>query len=141
MASVVQASDAGQAVKDAQHAQAQVLEEREELAAQRADLEAAKETLAQREADVAARETAATQKEADLVSAQDQITEQQKKLEEQQQQQQQEPQQPGWGGGLLGDSASTCDQLRAQGVQTPIRKGDPYYSRSLDLDRNGVACE
>jgi hypothetical protein len=134
MASMVQASDAGQATIDAQRAQAQVIEEREDLKAQREDIEADKAALVQREADVAARETAASQKEAELVQAQDQLTQQQN-------QQNQQPQQDEQARGGGGDGFRTCDELRAQGIQTPIKKGDPGYSHYLDLDGNRFACE
>jgi hypothetical protein len=37
-------------------------------------------------------------------------------------------------------SYSNCDQARAAG-KAPLRKGEPGYSRKLDRDGDGVACE
>ncbi|WP_425955445.1 excalibur calcium-binding domain-containing protein [Xylanimonas sp. McL0601] len=131
VSSVLRTSDAGQAVADAQRAQAQVIEDRDDLNSQRTALEDDKAALAQREADVTQRETAVSQKEAELTTQQQQL--------DQQTQQSQQAQQPQDGGKQNG--FQTCDQLRQSGIATPIRRGDPGYSRFLDLDDNGLACE
>lgn len=45
-------------------------------------------------------------------------------------------------GGRGGGSAyyANCSQARAEGA-APIRSGDPGYSRKLDRDGDGIACE
>lgn len=35
---------------------------------------------------------------------------------------------------------ANCSQARAEGA-APIRRGDPGYSRKLDRDGDGIACE
>ena len=45
--------------------------------------------------------------------------------------------------GLLNSSSGSyrnCKEARAAGV-TPLRRGDPGYSKKLDRDRDGIACE
>ncbi|WP_322973046.1 excalibur calcium-binding domain-containing protein [Gordonia pseudamarae] len=44
----------------------------------------------------------------------------------------------GDGGGSV--RYSSCAQVRAAG-KAPIHAGDPGYSRTLDRDGDGVACE
>lgn len=38
-------------------------------------------------------------------------------------------------------SFRSCAALRAAGYHTPVRRGEPGYSPSLDRDGDGVACE
>jgi Excalibur calcium-binding domain len=38
------------------------------------------------------------------------------------------------------DFFANCDEARAAGA-APLRRGDPRYLRTLDSDRDGVACE
>ncbi|WP_245581035.1 excalibur calcium-binding domain-containing protein [Paenibacillus ginsengihumi] len=35
---------------------------------------------------------------------------------------------------------ANCTEARKAGV-APLRKGDPGYSKKLDRDGNGIACE
>lgn len=130
MTSVGQASDASQVAADARRAQERVLEDREELDIQRDVVKQAEDALTEREAGLKQRETAVAQAEADLATQQQQLDQQQAAAAAQ-------PRNDGAGFGGF----QTCDQLRQSGVQTPVKKGDPGYSRILDLDGNDWACE
>lgn len=46
----------------------------------------------------------------------------------------------GRGGGGGSATYANCSQARAEGA-APIRSGDPGYSRKLDRDGDGIACE
>ncbi|QAY69605.1 excalibur calcium-binding domain-containing protein [Xylanimonas protaetiae] len=137
--SLAQATDASQAALDASRAQEKAAAELADLQAQRADLESDTKALDDREADLTARESAVAQKEADQASRQTQLDQQ---AQQAQQQNQQNAQQPAQGtGGTKHGGFQTCDDLRAAGVATPIKRGDPGYSRLLDLDDNNYACD
>jgi Skp family chaperone for outer membrane proteins len=136
MFSMMQTSDARQAVLDSDRQVEAAAALEAEVKERDAALDERETALAERESALKERETAIGEKEAEQTARQTELDQQ---TQQQQQQQQQQDQQ----NGNQGDGQWfywSCDDARNAGVAT-INQGQPGYRAGLDANNNGVACE
>lgn len=136
MFSMVQTSDARQAVADSQRKVDEAEAAQERLAADRAELSERSDALDALEKEIQEREEAVADRDTELTNRENDIADAEQQAQEQQQQQEQEQQQPGGDQWWYWD----CNGAREAGA-APIQQGQPGYRGSLDGNGNGVACE
>lgn len=133
MFSMMQTSDARQAVLDSDRQVEAAAALEAEVKERDAALDERETALAERENALKERETSIGEKEAELTARQTELDQQ-----TEQQQQQQDQQNGNQGGGQW--FYWNCDDARNAGA-APINQGQPGYRGDLDGNNNGVACE
>lgn len=131
-------SEAGDAAAAAAQTTEQMATERAKLDAERADLDTQLAGIAASTEAVAARETAVSARETELDERQIALDEREAAIAEKESEAGNDD--GGWQDGKVNGIYLTCEAAKRDG-KAPLKQGDDGFNPALDWDGNGVACE